>query len=125
MALSKLTSSASASTNISAFSTCARTSASSALATARRSRRSAAGSSLRANSDSGKKRRKNASIVGGSAFDGFILILQLRHDARIGKGRRVAERAALGDVAQQAAHDLARTRLRQVSREQYVVGTRQ
>ena len=41
-------------------------------------------------------------------------LLQLRHHGRVAQRRHVAERAALGDVAQQAAHDLARARLGQV-----------
>jgi hypothetical protein len=48
--------------------------------------------------------------------------LQLRHDGRIGQRGGVAERAALGDVAQQAAHDLARPRLRQVRRNRMSSG---
>ena len=40
-----------------------------------------------------------------------------RHDGRVGERRRVAERAVLGDVAEQAAHDLPRARLRQLRRE--------
>src|SRR5688572_24699479 len=38
-------------------------------------------------------------------------------DRRIGEGRGVPEIATLGDVAQQAPHDLARARLRQVRHE--------
>ena len=38
-------------------------------------------------------------------------------DGRVGEGRRVAEGPALGDVAQQAAHDLARAGLGQVRHE--------
>src|SRR5512146_1452273 len=57
-----------------------------------------------------------------SAFLRLVLILERRHDVRIGERRRVTERAALGDVAQEAPHDLARSRLRQIRREQDVVG---
>ena len=39
-------------------------------------------------------------------------------DRRVGERRRVAERLVLGDVAQQPAHDLARTGLRQLLGEQ-------
>src|SRR3954467_6979241 len=42
------------------------------------------------------------------------LTLELLHDVRVAERRDVAELLALGDVAQQAAHDLARARLRQV-----------
>src|SRR3954469_18250496 len=42
------------------------------------------------------------------------LALELLHDVRVAERRDVAELLALGDVAQQAAHDLARARLGQV-----------
>src|SRR5690242_15768651 len=44
----------------------------------------------------------------------LVLVLELGHDGRIGEGRGVAQRAAFGDVAEEAAHDLARAGLRQV-----------
>src|SRR4051794_37570243 len=44
------------------------------------------------------------------------LLLELLHDRRIAQRRDVAQLAALGDVAQQPAHDLARARLGQVAR---------
>ena len=56
-----------------------------------------------------------------SPFLFFVLVLQLRDDRGIRQRRRVAERLAFGDVAQQAAHDLARARLRQVGGEDDVV----
>ena len=43
-------------------------------------------------------------------------------DRRIGQRRRVAQRLALGDVAQQPSHDLARPGLRQIGGEKDVVG---
>src|SRR6185369_14242747 len=49
---------------------------------------------------------------------------ELRDDGRIRERRRVADRLALGNVAQQPAHDLARSGFRQVRREQNVVGPR-
>ena len=52
----------------------------------------------------------------------LVVRLQLRDHGRIGERRRVAERLAFGDVAQQPAHDLARPRLRQIGGEQNVVG---
>ena len=58
------------------------------------------------------------------AFFIFVLVLQLRDDARIRESRGVAERLALGDVAQQPAHDLARPRLRQVGGKEDLIGTR-
>src|SRR3954470_1666475 len=42
------------------------------------------------------------------------LALELAHDVRVAQRRHVAELAALGDVAQQPAHDLARAGLGQV-----------
>src|SRR3954468_3005112 len=44
------------------------------------------------------------------------LALELLHDVRVAERRDVAHLLALGDVAQQAAHDLARAGLRQVVR---------
>src|SRR5918999_1752990 len=44
-------------------------------------------------------------------------LLDLLDDRRIGERRRVAKRAVLGDVAEQAPHDLAAARLRQLGRE--------
>ena len=52
----------------------------------------------------------------------FVLLLELGDHRGIGQRRRVAERLAFGDVAQQPAHDLARARLRQVGGEEDVVG---
>ena len=40
--------------------------------------------------------------------------LQLRHHVGVAQGRHVPQRAALGDVTQQPAHDLARARLGQI-----------
>ena len=57
-----------------------------------------------------------------SALLRLVLLLQRRDHVRIGERRRVAERTTLGDVAQQAPHDLARPRLRQVGRKEDVVG---
>jgi len=47
----------------------------------------------------------------------FRAFLQLRYDARVGERRRVAEHASFGDVAQEAAHDFAATRFRQLLRK--------
>src|SRR5207245_11022456 len=50
------------------------------------------------------------------------------HDALpiwVRQGRGIAERPALGDVAKEAAHDLSAPRLRQLGRENDVVGARQ
>src|SRR5215210_6870735 len=44
----------------------------------------------------------------------LVLVLQRRDDRRIGERGHVAERAAFGDVAEEAAHDLARARLRKI-----------
>ena len=52
----------------------------------------------------------------------LILVLQPRHDGWIGQRRGVAERLAFGDVAQQAPHDLAGSRLRQIRGKDDVVG---
>ena len=54
----------------------------------------------------------------------LVLSFSLCDDGRIGQRRRIAERLPLGDVAQQPPHDLARARLRQVGREDDVVGPR-
>ena len=55
-------------------------------------------------------------VVGGAFGD-------RRNDAGIGEGRGVAQVAAVGDVAQQAAHDLAGTGLRQVRHEEHGLRT--
>ena len=52
----------------------------------------------------------------------LILFLQPGHDSGIGQRRRVSEGLALSDVAQQPTHDFARARLRQIRREDHVVG---
>ena len=49
--------------------------------------------------------------LGGAALD-------LVDDGGVGEGRGVAEVAAVGDVAQQAAHDLAAARLGQIGGEE-------
>src|SRR5665647_315941 len=54
----------------------------------------------------------------------LVLILQHRHHCRIRERGRVAECAALGDVAQEAAHDLARAGLGEIGAEDDVVGLR-
>ena len=59
-----------------------------------------------------------------SAFFFFVLALEPRDDGGIGQRRRIAERLALGDVAQQPAHDLARARLRQIGGEQNLIRPR-
>ncbi len=61
---------------------------------------------------------------GVSRLQALIFALEPRDDIRIGERRRVAERLAFGDVAQQAPHDLARSRLRQVGGEQNLIGPR-
>ena len=53
------------------------------------------------------------------------LALELRHDVRVAQRRDVAELAALGDVAQQAAHDLARARLGKVVGPDDALGPRE
>src|SRR5690606_13313236 len=53
-----------------------------------------------------------------SPFLLLVLALQLRDYGRVGERRRVAERTAFRDVAQQTPHDLARARLGQIGREQ-------
>src|SRR5437879_1897023 len=55
----------------------------------------------------------------------LILRLERRDDRRVGQRRGVAERSALGDVAQEPAHDLAAPRLRELRREDDVIGPRQ
>src|SRR5437667_12037091 len=55
----------------------------------------------------------------------FVLLLEGSDHGRVGQGGRVAERPSLGDVPEQAAHDLARARLGQLRREDDVVGPRQ
>src|SRR5215212_4075457 len=56
-----------------------------------------------------------------SAFGGCALLDLLDH-GRVGERGRVAELALFGDVAQQAAHDLAAPRLRELRREDDVRG---
>src|SRR3954453_14600148 len=53
------------------------------------------------------------------------LALELLHDVRVAERRDVAELLALGDVAQQAAHDLARARLGQVVGPDDALGPRE
>src|SRR4051794_16600023 len=53
------------------------------------------------------------------------LALELLHDVRVAKRRDVAHLLALGDVAQQAAHDLARAGLRQVVGPDDALGPRE
>ena len=57
-------------------------------------------------------------------FASFFLILffQFRHHRRIGQCRRVAQRPAIGDIAQQPAHDFAAAGFRQLCREKNFVG---
>src|SRR5579862_2103083 len=57
----------------------------------------------------------------GSAFV-LILRLEARNDAGIRKRGGIAEDAAFGDIAEQAAHDLCAARLGQFGREEDVVG---
>src|SRR5687767_1569988 len=70
--------------------------------------------------------RSRVSISGivSSTFFLFVLRLQTRHDGWIRQRGRVAERLALGDVAQQPSHDLARTRLGQVRRKEDLIRPR-
>src|SRR3954451_11261545 len=53
------------------------------------------------------------------------LALELGHHVRVAQRRYVAELLALGDVAQQAAHDLARARLGQVVGPDDALGPRE
>src|SRR5262249_15291376 len=55
----------------------------------------------------------------------LVLGLELRHDRRVRQGRSIAERATLGDVPEQATHDLAAARLRQLGGEDDVVRARE
>ena len=48
--------------------------------------------------------------------------LEFRDDVGIGQRRRVAEHPAFGNIAQQASHDLAAPRFRQLLRERHVLG---
>src|SRR5450830_1844066 len=59
-----------------------------------------------------------------SPFFILVLDLQLRDDRRIRERRRVAERLAFGDVAEEAAHDLAGARLRKIPGEQDLIRPR-
>src|SRR4029450_12984645 len=47
----------------------------------------------------------------------LVLGLELGDDGRVSQGRRVAQGPALGDVAQETAHDLAASRLRELRRD--------
>src|SRR5690242_17971008 len=51
----------------------------------------------------------------------LVLRLELSHYRWVRQGRGVAQRPALGDVAQQAAHDLTASRLGQLGGEDDVV----
>src|SRR5215467_6548460 len=55
----------------------------------------------------------------------LVLGLELGHNRWVCQGRGVAERPALGDVPQQAAHDLAAARLGQLGRKDDVVRARE
>src|SRR4051812_27724085 len=55
-------------------------------------------------------------VLGGRARE--VAGLDALDDARVGERRRVAELLVLGDVAEQATHDLARARLREILGEQ-------
>src|SRR5262245_3024691 len=76
---------------------------------------------------SGPNRPILRALTTGSRLGVLLLVLglQLGDDRRICQRRRVAQRAALGDVAQEAAHDLAAARLGKLRREDDVVGPRQ
>ena len=65
---------------------------------------------------SGRYAQRCAHSSGGCG--GEVPRLDAVDDRRVGERRRVAERLVLGDVAQQAAHDLARPRLRQLLGEE-------
>ena len=56
----------------------------------------------------------------------FVLVLrfELGDHGRIGQGGDVAQDAALGDIAQQAAHDFRAARFRQLRRKENIVGPR-
>src|SRR5262249_56385186 len=54
----------------------------------------------------------------------LVVRLEPRDDPGIGERRRVAERLAFGDVAEQATHDFSRARLREIRGEPDVVGPR-
>src|SRR6185503_3045201 len=54
-----------------------------------------------------------ASVLAGGLALGHLLREEVHH-GRVAQGGHVAERAALGHVAQEAAHDLARAGLGQV-----------
>src|SRR5512146_2357640 len=55
-------------------------------------------------------------------FEAFEVLLEPRDDRGVRERRRVAERLALGDGAQEPPHDLPGPRLRQVRGEQDVLG---
>ena len=59
-------------------------------------------------------RRRSTEIVPCHLRLFLVLLLQRGHDGRIGERGHVAEGAAFGDVAEEAAHDLAGAGLRQV-----------
>src|SRR3954463_12622131 len=70
-----------------------------------------------------KDRRSRSSLAFGLAL--LDLALELLHHVGVAQRRDVAELAALGDVAQQPAHDLARARLRQVVGPDDALGPRE
>ena len=57
---------------------------------------------------------KQGGAQSSSAWRSLTLSLELGHHVGVAQRRHVAQLAALGDVAQQPPHDLARARLRQV-----------
>jgi len=52
-----------------------------------------------------------------------VLLLEARHNRRVGEGGRVAQSAAFGDIAQETAHDFAASCFGKLGAEQNVVGT--
>src|SRR5215218_9475741 len=64
---------------------------------------------------------RGRSFVGAA---GLHHLVDLLDDLGVGERRDVAERTAAGDITQEPAHDLARTRLREVGREDDPVGPR-
>src|SRR4051812_31407467 len=70
-----------------------------------------------------KDRRSRSSLAFGLAL--LDLALELLHHVGVAQRRDVAELLALGDVAQQAAHDLPRARLGQVVGPDDALGPRQ
>src|SRR5512132_815346 len=65
--------------------------------------------------------RRHRSLVGAA---GLHHLVDLLHDLGVGERGDVAERATAGDIADEPAHDLARTRLREIGREDDPVGPR-